>query len=435
MLPFRRPMSHATNLMRIIPVGDEGDAGRPPLLCRRARADHLHALRLVRRATAPSGSSTCLRDPEGRRPQDAARPGRAARRLALPGLRAGQVARPVRLSPRLQPGRPPPADQPLPQLTAELKRPLADYRTAIPRRLHGRRRPDARPRDPRAGFLRRTRSERWFHPRTPSCAPMACPTAPTPTTRRCSRLMHAMRARIVTAPAFTGERIVAAILFVRTMDGEIAGVSAPAYLWRQRGVAPFVKIDQGLEAEADGVQLMKPVHGLDDTLARAVRLEVCGTKARSVIRLASPDGVEALVAQQFELAERVAAFGLLPIVGARGPDREPAEGAGRGPAARRPAPAPRRPAARPPGPPEAHPAGDRRPLSGPRRARRRRPPAGALGRLPPRRGLPARGPEPPHDRQLLPRPGRRPAPRHERCRVRRRPGPRRRPDLRRFHDR
>jgi fructose-bisphosphate aldolase, class I len=128
------------------------------------------------------------------------------------------------------------------------------------------------------------------------------------------RLMHEMRVRIMTSPAFTGAKVIGAILFERTMDGEVQGLPVPTFLWRERGVVPFVKVDKGLEAEDDGVALMKPIPGLDELLARAVSLGVFGTKERSVIRLASRNGIAAVVAQQFELAERIAAHGLMPIV-------------------------------------------------------------------------------------------------------------------------
>ncbi len=128
------------------------------------------------------------------------------------------------------------------------------------------------------------------------------------------RLMHEMRVRIMTAPSFVGEKILGAILFVGTMNGEVEGAPAPAFLWKQRDIVPFVKIDQGLEAEAGGVQLMKPIKDLDETLAQAARLDVFGTKARSVIHRASPEGVAALVDQQFELGEVVSRHGLTPIL-------------------------------------------------------------------------------------------------------------------------
>lgn len=127
-------------------------------------------------------------------------------------------------------------------------------------------------------------------------------------------LMHAMRVRIMTAPAFTGARVLGAILFEGTMDGQVQGRPVPAFLWQERGVVPFVKVDKGLEPEHDGVSLMKPMPGLDTVLARAVTLGVYGTKMRSVINLPSPAGIAAIVAQQFEVAARIAGHGLMPII-------------------------------------------------------------------------------------------------------------------------
>lgn len=127
-------------------------------------------------------------------------------------------------------------------------------------------------------------------------------------------LIHAMRARIATSPAFTGEKVIGAILFEMTMEREIGGKPAAQYLWEERGVVPFLKIDKGLEAEADGVQLMKPMPGLDDLLDRAVAAGIFGTKMRSVINAASPTGIAANVAQQFEIAAQVTAKGLMPII-------------------------------------------------------------------------------------------------------------------------
>jgi fructose-bisphosphate aldolase class I len=127
-------------------------------------------------------------------------------------------------------------------------------------------------------------------------------------------LIHAMRARIATSPAFTGEKVIGAILFEMTMEREIGGKPAAQYLWEERGVVPFLKIDKGLEAEADGVQLMKPMPGLDDLLNRAVAAGIFGTKMRSVINAASPTGIAANVAQQFEIAAQVTAKGLMPII-------------------------------------------------------------------------------------------------------------------------
>jgi fructose-bisphosphate aldolase class I len=126
-------------------------------------------------------------------------------------------------------------------------------------------------------------------------------------------LIQQMRVRIITAPSFVGQKVIAAILFEKTMDGLADGVPVPTALWK-RGVVPFLKMDKGLEAEADGVQLMKPIPGLDDLLARAVKLGVFGTKMRSVVRLASPTGIAAIVKQQFEVAEQIIGHGLLPII-------------------------------------------------------------------------------------------------------------------------
>ncbi|WP_172595143.1 fructose bisphosphate aldolase [Sphingopyxis sp. FD7] len=126
-------------------------------------------------------------------------------------------------------------------------------------------------------------------------------------------LIHAMRSRIVTAPCFNGEKVIGAILFERTMDGEAGGKPVPALLW-ERGVVPFLKVDKGLEDEADGVQLMKANPGLDDLCKRAVAKGVFGTKMRSVVNLANPVGVKAIVDQQFAEAARIAAHGLVPII-------------------------------------------------------------------------------------------------------------------------
>src|SRR5271156_2151415 len=128
------------------------------------------------------------------------------------------------------------------------------------------------------------------------------------------KLIHEMRVRIITAPAFTGDKVIGAILFEATMDGQAQGKPVPAFLWEERGVVPFLKVDKGLEAEADGVSLMKPMPGLDPLLARAVKLGIFGTKMRSVINLASKGGIAAIVAQQFELAAQIAGHGLMPII-------------------------------------------------------------------------------------------------------------------------
>ena len=143
------------------------------------------------------------------------------------------------------------------------------------------------------------------------------------------RLMHEMRTRIMTAPSFTGEKVIGAILFERTMDGEAQGKKVPSYLWEDRGVVPFLKVDKGLEAEKDGVALMKPMPALDTLLARAVKLGVYGTKMRSVIHHASEGGIAAIVAQQFEVAKQIAGHGLMPIiepeVSIKAPDKGQAE--------------------------------------------------------------------------------------------------------------
>ena len=126
-------------------------------------------------------------------------------------------------------------------------------------------------------------------------------------------LIHDMRSRIVTSPCFNGEKVIGAILFERTMDGEAGGKPVPALLW-ERGVVPFLKVDKGLEDEADGVQLMKANPGLDDLCARAVAKGVFGTKMRSVVNLANPAGIKAIARQQFAEAARIAAHGLVPII-------------------------------------------------------------------------------------------------------------------------
>ena len=126
-------------------------------------------------------------------------------------------------------------------------------------------------------------------------------------------LIQAMRARIITSPAFTGDKVIAAILFERTMDSEIGGKPTPTVL-AERGVVPFIKIDKGLEDEANGVQLMKPMPELDALLSRAATLGMFGTKERSVINLANREGIAAIVAQQVEVAQQVLRHGLVPIL-------------------------------------------------------------------------------------------------------------------------
>ena len=126
--------------------------------------------------------------------------------------------------------------------------------------------------------------------------------------------IHAMRARIIKSPAFTGEKVIGAILFERTMDGEIDGVPTADYLWDKRRIVPFLKVDKGLMAEENGVQLMKPMGDLDALLKRAVTKNVFGTKMRSVVNAANRDGIEAIVAQQFEIGKQILGHGLMPIL-------------------------------------------------------------------------------------------------------------------------
>ena len=126
-------------------------------------------------------------------------------------------------------------------------------------------------------------------------------------------LIHDMRTRIITAPSFSGDKVLGAILFERTMDSDAGGKPVPTAL-QDRGVVPFLKVDKGLEDEVDGVQLMKPIAGLDQLLQRAKAKGVFGTKKRSVINQASPSGIAAIVKQQFEVAEQILANGLMPII-------------------------------------------------------------------------------------------------------------------------
>ena len=143
-------------------------------------------------------------------------------------------------------------------------------------------------------------------------------------------IIHGMRTRIVTSPSFDGDRILGAILFENTMDRKIEGKPSARYLWEEKGVVPFLKVDKGLAAEADGVQLMKPMPGLDALLARAKENGIFGTKMRSVVKRANPDGVRAIVDQQFEVGRRILDAGLVPIiepeVDIHSPEKEQAEG-------------------------------------------------------------------------------------------------------------
>ena len=127
-------------------------------------------------------------------------------------------------------------------------------------------------------------------------------------------LIHAMRERIVTSPAFDGDRVIGAILFEQTMDRDFAGRPAPEYLWEVKRVVPFLKVDKGLEAAADGVQMMKPMGDLDALLSRAASKGVFGTKMRSVIGAANADGIRRNVAQQFEIGRQILGHDLMPIL-------------------------------------------------------------------------------------------------------------------------
>lgn len=127
-------------------------------------------------------------------------------------------------------------------------------------------------------------------------------------------LIHAMRSRIMTSPSFGGDRVLGAILFEMTMDREVEGVPSARYLWQEKNVVPFLKVDKGLADEADGVQIMKPMPELDALCQRAVKHEVFGTKMRSVIKLANPKGIAEIVKQQFEVGRQILGHGLCPIL-------------------------------------------------------------------------------------------------------------------------
>ena len=127
-------------------------------------------------------------------------------------------------------------------------------------------------------------------------------------------LIHEMRARIVKSPAFTGDKVMGAILFERTMDGEIDGTPTAKYLWEKRNVVPFLKVDKGLADAENGVKLMNPMPDLDALLERAVSKGIFGTKMRSVIDAANPEGIAANVAQQFEVGKQILGHGLMPII-------------------------------------------------------------------------------------------------------------------------
>jgi fructose-bisphosphate aldolase class I len=127
-------------------------------------------------------------------------------------------------------------------------------------------------------------------------------------------VVHKMRTRIMTSPAFTGKRLIGAILFENTMDRDVEGKPTPSYLWDVKGVVPFLKVDKGLAEEKDGVQVMKPIGGLDALLKKAKSKGVFGTKMRSVIKQANQAGIDAVVKQQFEIGKQIIAAGLVPII-------------------------------------------------------------------------------------------------------------------------
>jgi len=127
-------------------------------------------------------------------------------------------------------------------------------------------------------------------------------------------LIHQMRSRMMTSPVFSGSRVLGAILFEGTMDRDVDGLGAAEYLWSRKQVVPFLKVDKGLADESDGVQVMKPIGGLDELVARAAAKGVFGTKMRSVIKLANEAGIEAVVAQQFEIGRQILNGGLVPII-------------------------------------------------------------------------------------------------------------------------
>ncbi len=142
-------------------------------------------------------------------------------------------------------------------------------------------------------------------------------------------LVHAMRERIMTSPSFSGDRILGAILFLGTMEREVAGAPTAEYLWSTKEVVPFLKVDKGLADPTDGVQLMKPIPDLDDQLSRAKAAGVFGTKMRSVVKMADAEGVAQIVAQQFEIGRQILDAGLVPIlepeVDITSPQKEEAE--------------------------------------------------------------------------------------------------------------
>jgi len=216
-------------------------------------------------------------------------------------------------------------------------------------------------------------------------------------------LVHAMRTRVLTSGAFDGSRILAAILFEQTMERDVQGLPTAQYLWEQKQVVPFLKIDKGLADEGQGVQLMKPIDTLDELLERANRHRIFGTKMRSVIKDADGDGVTSIVEQQFEYGARMSAAGLVPIlepeVSIDSPHKAEAESL-----LRDELQTARRVAARGC---QHHVEADNPDAARPVRSSRGRPSratgAGPLRRLQPRPGVRAAGQGDEHDRQLFPR--------------------------------
>ena len=127
-------------------------------------------------------------------------------------------------------------------------------------------------------------------------------------------LVHQMRTRMIKSPAFNGDNLIGAILFERTVNSQVDGLPTAQYVWEKKGVVPFIKVDKGLEADANGVQMMKPMPGLDDMLVASKDKGIFGTKMRSVINAASPEGIAAIVAQQIEIGKQIFDHGLMPIL-------------------------------------------------------------------------------------------------------------------------
>jgi fructose-bisphosphate aldolase class I len=164
----------------------------------------------------------------------------------------------------------------------------------------------------RPGFLRGPRPERRQHPK--ALAEYGVAEDRYSSGAEMFDLVHAMRTRVLTSPAFDGSRVLAAILFEQTMDRDVSGVPTAQYLWDEKNVVPFLKVDKGLAAQQDDVQLMKPIDTLDDLLERAQRHQIFGTKMRSVIKDANEAGIAAIVDQQFGYATRIMSAGLVPII-------------------------------------------------------------------------------------------------------------------------